>query len=56
MTDLWQGHRREHFSVGDRAAWVVEPREPLPGKPWVWRLEFPDAFMVRACSCSRGGR
>lgn len=33
--------------VEGRAAWVAEPRKARPGKPWVWCMEFPDAFTER---------
>lgn len=38
----WHGFDRFHFSVADRAAYIVAPKTALPGKPWVWRARFPD--------------
>lgn len=48
--DTWHGFRRHHFKVDGCAAWVVEPKQPLPGKPWSWCLEFPDAFTQRCAA------
>lgn len=35
-TDQWRGYTRHKFQVEGRAAWVVEPKTALPGKPWAW--------------------
>ncbi len=45
--DIWNGFTRHTFTVDGCKAWVVEPKEPLPGKRWVWNMEFPDAFVQR---------
>lgn len=45
--DLWHGFRRHVFQVAGRDCWVVEPRQPRPGNPWTWCMEFPDAFTER---------
>ena len=37
----WHGHPRLHFAVRDRQAYVVVPKQPLPGNPWIWRARFP---------------
>ena len=29
---------------------MVEPELPLPGKPWSWCMEFPDAFTERCAA------
>lgn len=42
--DDWHGYRRHRFTVAGCSAWVVEPKHPLPGHPWSWCMEFPDAF------------
>jgi pimeloyl-ACP methyl ester carboxylesterase len=47
--DTWHGHTRHTFTVDGCQAWVVEPKEALPGRPWSWCLEFPDAF-TRRCA------
>lgn len=45
--DEWQGHKRHVFVVDGCEAWVVEPKVALPGNPWSWCMEFPDAFVDR---------
>lgn len=47
QVDAWRGFRRIRFAVEGCTAWVVEPKEPAPGKPWTWCMEFPDAFTER---------
>lgn len=49
-TDTWNGYTRHTFTVAGCPAWVVEPRSALPGKPWSWCLEFPDAFTERCAA------
>ena len=49
-TDTWHGFKRHHFKVNGCAAWVVEPKQALPGHPWSWCLEFPDAFTDRCAA------
>src|SRR5262245_42361349 len=41
--DEWHGFKRHKFEVDGCAAWVVEPKKELPGRPWSWCMEFPDA-------------
>jgi len=45
--DTWRGFRRHVFTVDGCSCWVVEPKQPLPGNPWTWCMEFPDAFTER---------
>jgi hypothetical protein len=45
--DQWHGFVRHRFAVDGATAWVVEPHQAAPGKPWSWCLEFPDAFTDR---------
>ena len=45
--DTWQGCRRHLSTIDGCAAWVVEPKKAMPGNPWSWCLEFPDAFTDR---------
>jgi pimeloyl-ACP methyl ester carboxylesterase len=45
--DTWRGYVRHHFVVDGCRAWVVEPKKALPGRPWTWCMEFPDAFTER---------
>ncbi len=40
----WEGFVRHDFHVDGANAIVVEPKQPLPGRPWVWRGEFFGAF------------
>lgn len=48
--DLWHGYTRRTFTVDGCQAWVVEPNQALPGKPWSWCMEFPDAFTDRCAA------
>lgn len=48
--DTWNGFTRHRFTVDGCEAWVVEPKTALPGKPWSWCLEFPDAFVERCAA------
>ena len=36
----WKGYERLDFTVAGRAALLVKPKSPAPGKPWIWRTEF----------------
>jgi pimeloyl-ACP methyl ester carboxylesterase len=40
----WEGFDRYDFKVNGKSAIVVVPKQPLPGKPWLWRGEFFGAF------------
>lgn len=46
-TDLWHGFTRDRFTVDGCTCWVVAPKVPRPGNPWVWCTEWPDAFVQR---------
>jgi pimeloyl-ACP methyl ester carboxylesterase len=48
--DTWHGYTRHNFTVAGCRAWVVEPKNALPGKPWSWCMEFPDAFTERCAA------
>jgi dienelactone hydrolase len=48
--DTWNGYTRHTFTVDGCQAWVVEPKQALPGKPWSWCLEFPEAFTERCAA------
>ena len=48
--DEWHGFKRHNFQVDGCAAWVVEPKTALPGQPWSWCMEFPDAFTDRCAA------
>lgn len=38
----WKGYVKQSFDFEGHKAFVVEPKEAAPGKPWVWRTSFPD--------------
>jgi pimeloyl-ACP methyl ester carboxylesterase len=40
----WNGFVRHDFTVEGSGVIVVEPKTPLPGRPWAWRGEFFGAF------------
>jgi alpha-beta hydrolase superfamily lysophospholipase len=50
----WNGFDRYDFRVGDHPVLVVAPRNPAPGRPWVWHGEFfghrpqPDIELLKA--------
>jgi pimeloyl-ACP methyl ester carboxylesterase len=48
--DTWHGFKRHNFTVDGCRAWVVEPRQAPPGRPWSWCMEFPDAFTDRCAA------
>lgn len=45
--DVWNGYQRHIFQIDGCTCWVVEPKHALPGNPWTWCMEFPDAFTDR---------
>ena len=48
--DTWHGFTRHTFTIAGCKAWVVEPKTALPGRPWSWCMEFPDAFTERCAA------
>jgi pimeloyl-ACP methyl ester carboxylesterase len=48
--DQWNGFTRHTFMCDGCTAWVVEPAQALPGNPWSWCMEFPDAFTPRCAA------
>lgn len=40
----WEGYLRKNFTVDGRESYIVCPKEPAEGNPWVWRAEFFGAF------------
>jgi len=36
----WNGFERQDFTIDGRQAWLVLPKTPASGKPWIWRTEF----------------
>ena len=37
----WNGFDKTDFKFENRDAYVVSPKTPAPGNPWVWRARFP---------------
>ncbi|MEK9773849.1 MAG: hypothetical protein VW576_09830, partial [Opitutae bacterium] len=37
----WKGYTKTEFQVVGNNAFVVEPKKPAVGTPWVWRARFP---------------
>ncbi|MBW7914608.1 MAG: alpha/beta hydrolase [Taibaiella sp.] len=37
----WHGFVKQSFVFNGRQAHIIEPQQPLPGNPWVWRAYFP---------------
>ena len=37
----WNGYEQFHFRVADHRAYLVTPKQPAAGRPWVWRARFP---------------
>lgn len=40
----YNGYRRYDFHIGENAVIIVAPENPVPGRRWIWRAEFFDAF------------
>jgi len=36
----WNGYKKLDFQCDGRAALLVLPKSPAPGRPWIWRTEF----------------
>lgn len=36
----WQGYTQYTFQVDGRTCYVVLPKAPAPGNPWIWRARF----------------
>ncbi|MCC6366096.1 MAG: hypothetical protein IT165_21475 [Bryobacterales bacterium] len=39
---LWNGYEKREFAVDGVKGYVVLPRMPAPGNPWLWRARFPE--------------
>jgi len=37
----WNGFNQYHFKVDGKKSYLVTPKKPLPGNPWIWRARFP---------------
>jgi dienelactone hydrolase len=40
ITSQWRGYEQRWFTVDGVRGYVVLPRMPAPGKPWLWRARF----------------
>ncbi|HEU0120944.1 MAG TPA: GDSL-type esterase/lipase family protein [Bryobacteraceae bacterium] len=38
----WHGYEKKEVTVDGVAGYVVLPRNPAPGNPWLWRARFPE--------------
>lgn len=38
----WHGHDQYKFDLDGVMAYVVVPKQPLAGNPWIWRARFPN--------------
>ncbi len=36
----WQGYEQRDFIIQGRKAFLIVPKTPATGKPWIWRTEF----------------
>jgi len=45
--DQWHGFTRHLFTVDGCECWIVAPKTPAAGNPWVCCMHFPDAFTDR---------
>ncbi|MCQ2378034.1 MAG: alpha/beta hydrolase [Victivallaceae bacterium] len=43
----WYGYKRHNFVLDGHKGFIVEPRNPAPGLPWCWCLQWPEAFVPR---------
>jgi len=51
----YHGYERHDFTVDGCGVHVVTPSEPLPGRPWVWRTMFWDAFPAADLALLKAG-
>lgn len=42
--NTYRGYRRHDFQLDETSVTLIEPRDSAPGRRWVWRAEFFDAF------------
>ena len=42
--NTYHGYTRYDFQIGENSVVVVEPKQPVAGRRWIWRAEFFDAF------------
>jgi hypothetical protein len=51
----YNGYAHHNFAVDGCNVHVVLPTEPLPGRPWVWRTMFWDAFPIADLALLKAG-
>ncbi|MFT5884273.1 MAG: sialidase-1 [Arcticibacterium sp.] len=39
---VWKGFQRLDFTFQERDAYIVSPKKPIAGNPWIWRARFPN--------------
>lgn len=54
-TDSYHGFVRHHLEIDGCACYLVEPRQPAAGRPWIWKAEFFDAFPAFELAMLRQG-
>jgi pimeloyl-ACP methyl ester carboxylesterase len=42
--NTYRGYLRHDFQIGHNPVTIVEPKNPVQGRRWLWRAEFFDAF------------
>jgi len=42
--NTYNGYKRHDFKIGENDVIVIEPKQEAPGRRWVWRAEFFNAF------------
>lgn len=45
--DIWHGCKRHSFKLNNCLSWIVEPAKPAADNPWIWCMDYPDAFTDR---------
>ncbi len=43
-SEEFHGYVLHHLTVDGCAGYLVQPKKPLPGRRWIWRTQFWDAF------------
>lgn len=38
--ESWEGFNKIEFQIEARKAFLIEPKSPAEGRPWIWRTEF----------------
>lgn len=41
-TVIWKGFQKAEFTFEGRSAWLVKPKKPVQGNPWIWRAHYPN--------------